>query len=304
MMIIISLKLSLFHTTHIHNIIMRSMLLLLTTIALVSPTQSFIHSINTVRATGTQLHAQEGTTLLQVTHLDGSEETIQKAAAFMVDAFWLQSPQAISEGLSDNNIPNNVKSSLINVQANDLMKKYGERLGRRKLDAVMLAATDGDTADNFLGLVTVEVRLLDTISKSIINAEKSELMLTNSISQLGPKQRREYKDASVIDIANALLPPEISAVCSLSNLCVSPNARRSGIAAKLCNEAESLAKELGFDEMYLCVESENKAAASLYLEKLGYGVQFESSSKSLRVNGGAGVFYEVDSDILIMNKKI
>lgn len=283
---------------------MRSMLLLplLTTIALVAPTESFIHSLNSAWAIGTSLHAQEGTALLQVTHLDGGAETIQKAAAFMLDAFWLQSPQAVSEGLTDN-ITNDVKSSLINVQANDLMKKYGERLGRRKLDAVMLAAID-DTGDNFLGLVTVEVRLLDIISKSIFNSEKSELMLTNAISQLGPKQRREYKDASVIDIANALLPPEISAVCSLSNLCVSIKARRNGVAAKLCYEAESLAKELGFDEMYLCVESENKAAASLYLDKLGYVVQFESSSKSLRVNGGAGVFYEVDSDILIMNKKI
>ena len=282
---------------------MRSMLLLplLTTIALVAPTESFIHSLNSAWAIGTSLHAQEGT-LLQVTHLDGGAETIQKAAEFMLDAFWLQSPQGVSEGFADN-ITNDVKSSLINVQANDLMKKYGERLGRRKLDAVMLAAID-DTADNFLGLVTVEVRLLDIISKSIFNSEKSESMLTNAISQLGPKQRREYKDASVIDIANALLPPEISAVCSLSNLCVSTKARRSGVAAKLCNEAESLAKELGFDEMYLCVESENKAAASLYLDKLGYVVLFESSSKSLRVNGGAGVFYEVDSNILIMNKKI
>lgn len=243
-------------------------------------------------------------TEVQVTPLDGSVKSIKKASEFMVDAFWLQSPQSLSEGSSSDALSADAKSSLINVQANDLFSKYGERLGKRKLDAIILSAADDATTDEFLGIVTIEVRLLDSISKTILNAERSELMLTNAISSLGPKQRREYKDSSVIDIANALLPPEIRAVCSLSNLCVSPKARRKGVAAKLCNEAESFAKELGFDEMYLCVESNNIAANNLYTEKLGYGVKFETRSKSLRVDGDVGAFVEVDSDIVVMNKKI
>lgn len=237
----------------------------------------------------------------QVTPLDGNDESIQAAAVFMVDSFWLQSPQALSDGSVD--ISADAKSSLVNVQTKDLMNKYGERLGKRKLDAVMLAAND-DTTTEMIGMVTVEVRLLDSISKAILNADRSELMLTNAISALGPKQRREYKDASVIDVANALLPPEISAVCSFSNLCVSPNARRRGVAAKLCKEAELLAKKLGFDEMYLCVESGNSAARSLYIDKLGYGNKFETTSKSLRVDGNTGTFDEVDVEIMIVNKKI
>lgn len=233
-------------------------------------------------------------TPLQVTPLDGSEGSIQRTASFMIDSFWLQSPNRLSY---------DAKTSLVKVQANDLMNKYGERLGKRKLDAVILQAVHDTTSDMMLGLVTVEVRLLDSISKAILNADRSELMLTNAISSLGPKQRREYKDASVMDVANSLLPPEISAVCSLSNLCVSPNARRRGVAARLCYEAELLAKELGFDEMHLCVESENAAAKALYI-KLGYGIKFETKAKSLRVDGDAGKFNEVDAEIVIMAKKI
>lgn len=236
-----------------------------------------------------------------VSTLDGSEASIRQVASFMIDAFWLQSPQALGVKSGDE-ISSDAKSSLVEFQANDLLNKYGERLGKRKLDAVILTAVD-DATENFLGLVTIEVRLLDTISKTIMNTEKSELMLTNAISSLGPKQRREYKDASVIDAANALLPPEFTAVCSLSNLCVSPKARRKGVAARLCEEAESLSKKLGFDDIHLCVESENKAAKSLY-EKLGYGIKFETTSKSLRVDADAGVFVDIESEIIVMTKKI
>jgi ribosomal protein S18 acetylase RimI-like enzyme len=166
---------------------------------------------------------------------------------------------------------------------------------------VILEAADDDSTSDMLGLVTVEVRLLDSISKAILNAERSELMLTNAISSLGPK--REYKDSSVIDVANALLPPEITAVCSFSNLCVSPNARRRGVARRLCEEAELLGKELGFGEMHLCVESENTAAKALYV-KLGYETKFETKGKSLRVDSNAGAFNEVDAEIVIMTKKM
>jgi ribosomal protein S18 acetylase RimI-like enzyme len=130
--------------------------------------------------------------------------------------------------------------------------------------------------------------------------------LTQAVASLGPKQRREYKDASVLDIARELLPPEVTAVCSLSNLCTSPKARRRGIAAKLCSEAERLAKEeLRFDEIYLRVESENEAAKKLYEDKLGYRRKFEArKAVALRVDAGRGGFVEIESDIVVMSKKL
>ena len=234
--------------------------------------------------------------------LDGSEASIANAATFMVDSFWLQSPQQLVQGASPDTISDAAKASLINIQADDLMDKYGERMTRRKLDALILAATDGD---EILGMVTIEVRLLD-ITDDILSGDVSEFKVTQAVASLGPKQRREFKDASVLDIANQLLPPGISAVCSLSNLCVSPAARRKGIAAKLCSEAERVAKEeLGFEEMFLRVESKNAAAKTLYEKKLGYESVFDVfQATALRVGGDSGSFVEIESDIVVLMKKI
>mmetsp|Transcript_24660 Transcript_24660/g.49181 ORF Transcript_24660/g.49181 Transcript_24660/m.49181 type:complete len:310 (+) Transcript_24660:68-997(+) len=247
---------------------------------------------------------------VKLTPLDGSETSVISAAKFMVDSFWLQSPQNLIDGGGDlSSISDASKSSLTNIQADDLLSKYGERMGKRKLDALIVVASDGSSdtkslsADDILGLVTIEVRLLN--SNDLLSADESEFRLTQAVASLGPKQRREYKDASVLDIVRELLPPEVTAVCSLSNLCTSPKARRMGIAAKLCSEAERLTKEeLSFDEIYLRVESENEAAKKLYENKLGYQCKFEASATALRVDAERGGFVEVDSDIVVMSKKL
>ena len=257
----------------------------------------------------------EPSTNVQVAPIDGSESSVYNAAKFMVDAFWLQSPQQLIQTPDDSipEISEPVKSKLITQQADDLMKKYGERLGKRKLDACLLVALDcGDiggtlsSTDNVLGMVTIEVRLLDAGSGDILGADVSEHMLTQAVASLPPSKRREYKNASVMDIVRELLSSEISAVCSLSNLCVAPSARRKGVAAKLCEEAERLAKEkFGFDEMFLRVEAENEAAKRLYDAKLGYESKFEViSATALRVDGVSGAFVEVTSNIAVMSKKL
>jgi len=247
---------------------------------------------------------------VKLTPLDGSETSVINAAKFMVDAFWLQSPQQLIDGGGDPSaVSEATKSSLTNIQADDLLSKYGERMGKRKLDALIVVASDGSkdtkslSANDILGLVTIEVRLLN--SNDLLSADESEFRLTQAVASLGPKQRREYKDASVLDIARELLPPEVTAVCSLSNLCTSPKARRMGIAAKLCSEAERLAKEeLSFDEIYLSVEAENEAAKKLYETKLGYQCKFETNAVALRVDAERGGFVEVESDIVVMSKKL
>jgi len=242
---------------------------------------------------------------VQVQIMSGSDESMTKAAQFMVESFWLGSPQQLLIDESDD-VSESSKSSLISIQKDDLMEKYGDRMGSRKLDALVLAAVEegGDTND-IMGLTTLEVRLLEN-QKDILSAEQSEFKLTQAVASLGPKQRREYKDASVFDIANQLLSPDITAILSLSNLCVSDKHRRKGVAAALCKEAERVAKqELGFDEMYLRVEVENDAAKSLYERKLGYESVFEAPATVLRVDGKRGGFVELDdADIAVLKKKI
>jgi ribosomal protein S18 acetylase RimI-like enzyme len=158
------------------------------------------------------------------------------------------------------------------------------------------------------GMITVEVRLLER-GRDLLSARESESALAKAVSSLGPKQRREYKDASVIDVADRLLPPEYIAACSLSNLCVSPSHRGRGVANMLCLEAERVAREEfgGFDEMYLRVEKSNEAAVGLYEGKLGYERALDvNGATALRVDveAAGGSFVEVETDIVLMRKKI
>ena len=221
----------------------------------------------------------------------------------------------IQDGRDTPELSDVAKSSLIQIQAEDLESKYGERMGKRKLDALILAAMDNGNVNDaqasssslpsILGMATLEVRLMDR-QQDFLSIEASERLLTQAVTSLGPKQRREFKDASVIDIANQLLSPDITAVCTLSNLCVSPMARRRGLAAKLCIEVERIAKEvLGFSDIYLRVELANMAAKKLYEEKLGYESVFNiDSTTTLRVDANAGSFVEVDTDMVVMRKKL
>jgi hypothetical protein len=153
-----------------------------------------------------------------------SEADIQAAAEFMVDAFWLNSPQGL---VLDDIVSDATKKSLIQQQADDLQEKYGERMGKRLLEAALLQAVRFDYKSN-LGLVGMEVSLLDKDIGDTLSITKSDELLKNAVASLGPKQRRQYKGASVIDIATELLPPPLEAVVVLSNLVVSPAARRLG----------------------------------------------------------------------------
>ena len=245
----------------------------------------------------------QSTSNVQVQIMSGSDESMIKAAQFMVESFWLGSPQQLL--IDESDVSKSSKASLISIQADDLIEKYGERMTSRKLDALVLAAVAGEDTDDIMGLTTLEVRLLQN-QKDILSAEQSEFKLTQAVASLGPKQRREYKDASVFDIANQLLSPDITAILGLSNLCVADKHRRKGVAAALCKEAERVAKqELGFDEMYLRVEVENDAAKRLYETKLGYESVFEAPATVLRVDGKRGGFVELENaDIAVLKKKI
>lgn len=58
----------------------------------------------------------------------------------------------------------------------------------------------------------------------------------------------------------------------MSNLAISPNYRRRGLAEDLVKSCENIArKEWGFENCYLYVEGQNIPACKLY-EKLGYSV--------------------------------
>ena len=73
---------------------------------------------------------------------------------------------------------------------------------------------------------------------------------------LGPKQRRELKNASPSEIVTQLLPGNLDVIPVLSNLAVSSASRGEGIGQALCAEIEAVVKGWGYDEILLLVEQE------------------------------------------------
>jgi ribosomal protein S18 acetylase RimI-like enzyme len=229
------------------------------------------------------------------------EGFLNMVGSFLIDAFWLNSEHH-QLGSTALDIKDSVRTSLMIEQASDLQDKYGEKMGKRVLEACVVAALDQETKE-MVGVVTLKVTLL--FKDNVLEGEQAEAALKNAVANLGPKQRRQYKDASAQVIATELLGPDTKAICVLSNLAVSPNARRRGIAKTLCDEAEAVAGDWGFTEMFLVVEEANAAARTLYETKLGYAISFKKEAETaLRVDLETGSFEETTADTLVLVKKI
>ena len=238
---------------------------------------------------------------------EGDEKSLSEAATFMVDAFWLSTARLLIPIQDDHqqvSVSDVTRKNLYEEQFSDLNAKYGERMGKRLLVSCLLTAIDKESGQ-ILGVVGVETSLLDRVKEDILSQGKAETMLKDAVSMLGPKQRRLYKDSTVAEIAQDLLP-DLQLVSCLSNLSVSPNARRRGIAATLCAEAERVAaSDWKFGSLFLKVESENAAARHLYEQKLGYKLEYTiDSAPAIRIDVDAGCFIESEASTLVLAKKL
>lgn len=246
------------------------------------------------------------------------QDSMNEAAEFLIDAFWLDARHLVAqpaEGAAPQQqqqqdvvtvqVSEDARRRLYRRQATDLFDNYGERMGKRLLDNAVIKAMDTKT-NEILGLVCVSSLLFDDKKETLLTLHDSEELLLAAVASLGPKDRRNYKNASAEDIVSGLLGNNLEAVCCLSNLAVSPKARRSGIAARLCDEAERLASvEWGFDVMFLKVEADNTAARNLYEQKLGYALRCkEMAASAMRVDLESGNFVVTEADTLILMKEI
>lgn len=232
--------------------------------------------------------------------ISDNEGFLNAAGSFLVDSFWLGSDHhMLKEGVE---MSVDARMNLIIEQAADLQEKYGERMGRRLANACVIGALDEETKE-LIGLATLKETLL--INNDILESEKAEAVAKNAVAALGPKQRREYKSASIARIAEELLSSDTKAVCVLSNLAVGKKARRRGVARALCDEVEALADDWDFSEVHLLVESENTAARTLYEKRLGYElVSTNVAAPALRVDFETGAFLQVKQDTLILSKQV
>lgn len=232
--------------------------------------------------------------------ISDSEGFLNAAGSFLVESFWLGSDHhMLKEGVE---MAPDARMNLVIEQAADLQEKYGETMGRRLANACVIGALDEETKE-LIGVATLKETLM--INNDVVESEKAEVIAKNAVASLGPKQRREYKNAPISKIAEELLSAETKAVCVLSNLAVGKKARRKGVARALCDEIDFLAEDWGFREVHLLVESANTAARTLYEKKLGYGlVATNAAAPALRVDFETGSFLEIQMDTLVMAKKI
>ena len=272
-------------------------LLLLITISLVV---SSVMSFSQPRWLGSQIRR---TTYLLSSPPDIVTDTpgLNDAAVFFVDNFWV--PQLLYGAVDDRQ-----RAGLIEIQKNDFVSRYGELLGKRRLQSALLVSRC--SADGAIsGVCGLELALVDRDSEMITHSTGGEQMIKGTLGALGPKQRRLFKDFSVQDLVK-LIDPDLTVAPLLSNLAVDTTARRSGVGAALCGAAEALCAEWGFGSgdslLWLEVEEANAPARGLYEKKLGYKSQWACCDAALRIEAGDpnGAFRQVEVQTLALAKKL
>eukprot|EP00980_Cylindrotheca_fusiformis_P001463 scaffold345_cov134-Cylindrotheca_fusiformis.AAC.74 len=90
----------------------------------------------------------------------------------------------------------------------------------------------------------------------------------------------------------------------MSNLAVSREYRRRGIAEKLVKEAERIARyEWGYDDVFLYVEERNVPAIKLY-QKLGYRKIWVDDEATTLIPTGNGKLRNAETRIVCMKKRL
>mmetsp|Transcript_8798 Transcript_8798/g.16603 ORF Transcript_8798/g.16603 Transcript_8798/m.16603 type:complete len:179 (-) Transcript_8798:16-552(-) len=158
-------------------------------------------------------------------------------------------------------------SGLLMEQMNDLNERFGEIMGKRRLQTQLILASKQNGQGSIEGSVGVEIALLDLKNFDVLSYSQSEKVLNGAVASLGPKERRLYKNYTIVDLVAGLpaLGEQYEAVAVLANLCVSPASRGNGVGEKLCKEIETaVGKDWGIGKIALKVEAENVPARKLY----------------------------------------
>jgi len=162
----------------------------------------------------------------------------------------------LANSMYQDDIPFGQKRKLVELERLDLMKTYGEKLGKRKFPAYLLVA---EIDQDIVGSVGLDCQLMNT------NANKFRKI---------PSKGWDIQD----------LKPTEKIILVLANLSIRVDKRKKGYGKTLIKESEAIAKELLFEEMYLLVDSENIPAQKLY-EKNGYKLMFRDEDATCVASG-------------------
>jgi len=229
---------------------------------------SIINSFPSIFGIGSVLFRPRSLSIHKISN--ENEESLVQAAKFFTDAFWPSKTVSNSKSLT--------KSQTIAVerlQVSEFRRRY--KSGRsftssrdRKSELVITKMkskkiNDGDLGSIVVGCAGVELDSIPVSSAADRNAKTSPLM---------------------------------------SNLAVSRNFRRVGIAEDLIGSVENLVrKEWGYNECYLYVEKANTPAVKLY-RKLGYKLVWENEkARSMKLTD-FGSLIDSETVLLCMKKNL
>ena len=215
-----------------------------------------------------------------ISTVKGDDASIMKVTDFFVRGFW---QEGTTVGKQDLSIME--RTSLVSQQNDDMIMRYGELVGQRRLRSRLMVAKDD--ADEVVGCVGVEMALVQPQTGQVLSRSQGEGLLANELSSMGGRERNQFRKMGVVELTAALFP-EYQVYALLANLAVAPSTRGAGLGRALCASCEAAGSEWGVAAIMLQVEEVNEPARKLY-ESVGYSlVHKDEAATALRVQPGAG----------------
>jgi len=199
---------------------------------------------------------------------DEPDESLKKAASFFTDSFWPSKTVSKQKVLTPSQ-----KIAVERLQTLEFRKRYKTGLSFVK--------SRDRTSELVISRVKKKKKRDDDDNYIIVGCAGVEV---DTIPMTSPKDK------------NSIRSP------LMSNLAVSRDFRRVGIAEELIQKVEYLVrKEWGYNECYLYVEKANAPAVKLY-RKLGYKVVWENpKARSIKLTD-FGSLLDSETELLCMKK--
>ena len=171
----------------------------------------------------------------EITSVRGDDASLDRAARFFVEGFWAASTTTDTGGaLTDRD-----RDQLAALQRDDMIARYGETVGARRLRSSLFVAED-PSSGAIAGCVGVEMALVDPSRGRVLSRAQSEKLFSDELNSMGARERGTYRKMSAAELTEALFP-EYKCLALLANLAVAPAARGSGLGRRLCARCDEAA---------------------------------------------------------------
>ena len=116
----------------------------------------------------------------------GTEESLGAAAEFFVDGFWLSGTTTDEVKLSAKE-----RTQLASLSCDDMMGRYGELVGQRRLRSKLFVARD--SAGDIVGCVGVEAAMVDMVERRVLSRAQGEAVFAAEFAAMGGAERGVYR---------------------------------------------------------------------------------------------------------------